>query len=51
MVYLMDEGHRTDDGCHDRNGGYEDLRGESEEGSDLVVLREFEEDEGIECRL
>ena len=45
----MDEGHHTDDGCHGGDGGYEDHRGESEEGSDRVVLSEFvDEDEGSE---
>ena len=43
-VYLLDEGHHTDD------GGHEDHRGECDEGSDLVVLSEFmDEDEGSEC--
>ena len=44
----MDEGHHTGDGYHDGDGGYEDHRGECEEGSDLVVLREFVDDEGSE---
>ena len=38
-VYLLDEGHHTD----------EDHRGECDEGSDLVVLSEFmDDDEGSE---
>ena len=46
-VYVLDEGHHTDDGGHD--GGYEDHRGGCDEGSDLVVLSEFmDEDEGSE---
>ena len=48
-VYLLDEGHHTDDGGHDGDGSYEDHRGECDEGSDLVVLSEFvDEDEGSE---
>ena len=44
----MNEGHHADDGCHDGDRGYEDHRGECEEESNLVVLREFVEDEGSE---
>ena len=34
---------------HDGDGGYEDHHGECDEGSDLVVLSEFvDEDEGSE---
>ena len=48
-VYLLGEGHRTDDGGHDGDGVYEDHRWEYDEGSDLVVLSEFmDDDEGSE---